>query len=769
MQLKGVKRIVSGLKRRISHISLRRHRRGSSAESDDDAVPSLSAALLPAALLASIPAPTPVTFPASTRADPSLDTLTRSVSDGCLAKRPDDCVEDSDSDEDSASTSTSTSYHDAQSKKPAHSASCSGLSSHPTQSFSEDEDWRSTRTGLSARFPPPESLTAPLESLVLDEPPRVDAAWASSYTLQSVEEPLAAPLENPVFPSPPLHLEPWEIPLPPDHDADFVPSSPPSPTLSPSPMDPLGVSPALNEPPAARVVAESPPHPDELLTSTLDSELSASMQVAREAPFVSPSTSVGVPQVLDPFLEDEDIDPPSVARSEDGESDEHDRRAAQAALSPPAEEIALAPSEPSSPEPPASSVNVNKAVPPTPAAAPSDDEDEEDTPELYLPGLTLPTMFLPIPNTDPLSTLLNKYISPELRPPRSLTGDYARSGGEIHPLVMTNSWRAMARLARDRIVAADPEEVSTILSLWYLRLSALARMRLFNQTAAECTNLFAVLHAVEPPPVRAFLLERVLPFELDVLHAKLRYWAADHMGYLDALAALLARCKRKAREAARKRDGAAQAMWTERGARVALIVASQLVEMKDFAAAARTLEPLCEQRDASGAPLASPALRSALARVHLQSGNAAAAAPHLAALAADPTLDPAQRASNAALAAAAAGDWPRAEAELRALLAVADALSGDGDGAKDALKATNNLAVVLLNQGRLGEAIDVLEDALRASPAAVAAAEPVLFNLSTLYELRSSAGADKKRQLLVEVSKWAGDGLRTTCLKMPTN
>ena len=30
-----------------------------------------------------------------------------------------------------------------------------------------------------------------------------------------------------------------------------------------------------------------------------------------------------------------------------------------------------------------------------------------------------------------------KYIPPEKRPPRDLTGDYARSGGEIHPLVVS--------------------------------------------------------------------------------------------------------------------------------------------------------------------------------------------------------------------------------------------------------------------------------------------------------------------------------------------
>ena len=45
---------------------------------------------------------------------------------------------------------------------------------------------------------------------------------------------------------------------------------------------------------------------------------------------------------------------------------------------------------------------------------------------------------------------------------------------------------------------------------------------------------------------------------------------------------------------------------------------------------------------------------------------------------------------------------------------------------------------------------------------------PRLFTI-TLYELRSSIAADKKHELLIEVTKWSGDGLRTTCLKMPTN
>ena len=113
--------------------------------------------------------------------------------------------------------------------------------------------------------------------------------------------------------------------------------------------------------------------------------------------------------------------------------------------------------------------------------------------------------------------------------------------------------------------------------------------------------------------------------------------------------------------------------------------------------------------------------------------------------------------------------------------------------------------MALLGQGKLKEGIEVLETALVSSPSTLGMAEPFLFNLcayllikihtplyfgtstftsrnnliavthyalphtiATLYELRSSIAADKKRDLLIEVAKWCGDGLRTTCLKMPT-
>ena len=50
------------------------------------------------------------------------------------------------------------------------------------------------------------------------------------------------------------------------------------------------------------------------------------------------------------------------------------------------------------------------------------------------------------------------------------------------------------------------------------------------------------------------------------------------MGYLDALDALLKKCRTKCRQSGN--DPTLVPMWKERGARVCLIIASQLVEMK---------------------------------------------------------------------------------------------------------------------------------------------------------------------------------------------
>ena len=113
--------------------------------------------------------------------------------------------------------------------------------------------------------------------------------------------------------------------------------------------------------------------------------------------------------------------------------------------------------------------------------------------------------------------------------------------------------------------------------LWFLRLSSLARMRLYNQTAAELHNLFTTLSSPAnnlTPFQQSHLLSHVLPFELEVLRARCVYWtaaaaAAEAEGasgdgatdvnavkgleYVDALVRLLRGCRACARAAQEER------------------------------------------------------------------------------------------------------------------------------------------------------------------------------------------------------------------------
>lgn len=56
------------------------------------------------------------------------------------------------------------------------------------------------------------------------------------------------------------------------------------------------------------------------------------------------------------------------------------------------------------------------------------------TPPGGLPGLRSANLFLPIPNTDPLSALLVKYVPPETRPPRDTSGTWTNE--DMHTLIV---------------------------------------------------------------------------------------------------------------------------------------------------------------------------------------------------------------------------------------------------------------------------------------------------------------------------------------------
>lgn len=365
-------------------------------------------------------------------------------------------------------------------------------------------------------------------------------------------------------------------------------------------------------------------------------------------------------------------------------------------------------------------------------------------------------LFLPIPEADPLKVLLAKYVpDPNLRPQRDSSGDYTQS--DLPTLVATNSWRATAKLARDSLLNCNPSDAHRILELWSLRLNSLARLRLYNQTAAECSGLFTALSSVQPPESREYLIKELLPLDLELCRARLRYWANDQLGYIDALMHIIKRCRYMAKRSHERAGISTSAKWLDKAARVSVVLASQLVEMKQYTTATRLLESML----ASGA--SSPHLRSVLASIYLQIGDLGSASRHLEAMDQEEgAIENDIKANNFILKHAFLGDWEKVTDLLKTRQAD---LTSQENHVQKAIDA-NNLSVALLNQGKLNEAITVLEAAFRNTPSIAVAAEPLIFNLATMYELKSNTAMERKIGLLLQVSQWAGDGTRHTVLKL---
>jgi uncharacterized protein HemY len=87
--------------------------------------------------------------------------------------------------------------------------------------------------------------------------------------------------------------------------------------------------------------------------------------------------------------------------------------------------------------------------------------------------------------------------------------------------------------------------------------------------------------------------------------------------------------------------------------------------VQDFTAATKLLEPLFTQHTVQQP---SPAIRSAVGRIYLQSGYLTKAAMHFAAVESDPSVPHTLKNMNAALLACAEGNWVRADELLRSLV-----------------------------------------------------------------------------------------------------
>ncbi|KAI8598015.1 hypothetical protein EDD21DRAFT_309984 [Dissophora ornata] len=326
----------------------------------------------------------------------------------------------------------------------------------------------------------------------------------------------------------------------------------------------------------------------------------------------------------------------------------------------------------------------------------------------------------------------------------------------LHELTINNSWRAMTRYTRSQILATPPDRIPELINLWYARLLALVKLGEFEMAQAELDqlgDLRGLQYRYENYPAE---MGCIVPFELFVLKARLQGHLGDIYEAIDQLYDLIMRCK-KVHDLCRS--------WQDLTGQLHLMVLNYLVELKDFPSATRHGRELAKKypHDIN--------FNSGLGRLYLQlgdleraeevfkcvedmvkghqtqsEGNQAQAQTHFKL----------QLTMNRALLAVTQGQWLAAKSAFEEVLVQEP----------ENLAATNNLVVCELYAGQLNEAIPRLERLMFAYPTSAGTSEPLVFNMATLYELRTEGSLQKKQQMMVEVSKWAGDQFNVSMFKM---
>ncbi|BGP25746.1 hypothetical protein JCM10295v2_004681 [Rhodotorula toruloides] len=384
-------------------------------------------------------------------------------------------------------------------------------------------------------------------------------------------------------------------------------------------------------------------------------------------------------------------------------------------------------------------------------------------------------MFLRLPESDDVFLLLEKYLRPEHRPARDLSGDW--HGKTLDELIFTHNWRGVARYCYDAITQAPPEQTTYILSHWLLRLQALVRLRLIQPLGAELASVTSLLPPsscfgpVEVPEISKAseadvpLFHPAVPFDLHVLVAFLPSLQGQARRSVELMSILIRSCKEALWAAKKEGTEEDERLWSGRVARLGVVLAGLLSELKASPSAFSLL---------SSPTSPSPAILSTLCRLSISTGDMGSLDHSLSSL---PAEDPDKtRRRTQVLRDVADGKYVEAEAELRRL---ADEDPQDVDAREKISKPLSqvaltsplgqtrtNLAVVLLYLARVKEATTLLTSLLSTHPHVAYNSPTILFNLCTLFEISTEHATARKVELLRDAAAYGAQGISRDCFKL---
>ena len=293
--------------------------------------------------------------------------------------------------------------------------------------------------------------------------------------------------------------------------------------------------------------------------------------------------------------------------------------------------------------------------------------------------------------------------------------------------------RAADDLTSGMISSFDHE---TILQLYQIRLSCLvlaSRPDFAAQEARPLLEWIARNSGPQRPQQERQGDLRLVPWDLRLLLQRLQTLApGDSRRGVMALYTLGSECRARALASQKADNPSAYQLWTSRLAELGLRVASELIEMHEYDAALRHLDSLSSGKE----PLqASLALHKTL--LYLRIGNIVAAEHTISSISSD---DKITKPLLTSLAQLAKGDYNAAVASLSSL----------HETQPENELVTTNLAVCYMYAGEQEKAHTLISSLVEKKENVFPG---LLFNLVTMYELRTERAVEKKTQLAVKIAE----------------